>query len=139
MEQKLEWDRTGDKRDSVNIWVAAPGKTQAYWGMGDKLVIDASALEKAEVLKAILITAWRNKAWSHYLQAYHNGLEIWETARSGAARGSVLLRLNISQCMELDSIHFKGAGIYPELLKELPDVIMRLQSFICHPWQLEKE
>lgn len=96
--------------------------------MGDRLGIDASALEEAEVLKAILTTAWRNKACSHYLQTYHNGLEIWETARSGAARGSELLRLNISH-----GIHFKGAGIHPELLKELPDVIMRLQSFICHP------
>lgn len=40
-------------------------------------------------------------------------------------------RLGISQCMGLDRIYFKGAGIQLKLLKELPDVIMRLQSFSC--------
>lgn len=47
-------------------------------------------------------------------------------------------RLNILQCMRLYRIHSKGAGTFLKRLKKLPDVIVRPKSFICHPWQLEK-
>lgn len=81
--------------------------------MGDKLVMDVSALEEAEVFKAFLATVCRSKACS---QISKHIIMVWKVeGQPGVGQQQAwyyLESLNISQCMGLDRIHFKGAGIH---------------------------
>lgn len=68
--------------------------------MGDKLVIDASALEESEVLKAFLATVCRSKACSQISKHFKM---VWKVeGQPGAGQPQAwynLESLDVSQCM----------------------------------------